>query len=47
MKKHSPSYYHRILLLGTLLAGATLLVLNAWMISSNDTDLMLSTWWSG
>lgn len=46
MKKHSSAYYHRILLLSTLLAGASLLVFNAWMISSNDADLMLTAWWT-
>jgi hypothetical protein len=46
MKKHPTAHYHRILLLGTLLAGASLLVLNAWMISSNDADLVLAAWWA-
>jgi hypothetical protein len=46
MKKHSSSYYHRILLMGALLAGASLLVLNAWMVSSSDADLVLPPWWS-
>ena len=46
MKKHPSAYYHRILLLSTLLAGATLLLLNAWIISSNGAGLALAPWWS-
>lgn len=46
MKKLPSAYYHRILLLSTLLAGATLLIFNAWMVSSHDTDLLLAPWWS-
>jgi len=46
MKKQPSAYYHRILLLSTLLAGATLLIFNAWMIISNDADLVFAPWWS-
>jgi len=46
MKKHSPAFYHRVLLVSTLLAGATLLVFNAWVISSNDADLVFAPWWT-
>jgi len=46
MKKPPSAYYHRILLFSTLLAGATLLVFNAWMVSSNDADLLLVPWLS-
>ena len=39
MKKHSSSFFHRLLLWGVLFFGASLLVLNALMIMNSETGL--------
>ncbi len=39
VKKYSPSYFHRLLLWGVLLFGATLLLLNALMIMNAESGL--------
>ena len=39
VKKYSPSFYHRLLLWGVLLFGATLLLLNALMIMNTESGL--------
>lgn len=44
MRKHSNSFYHRLFLLGVLFTGATLLLVNVWMITSNESDLLMMTW---
>lgn len=44
MRKHSSGYYHRLLLWTALLAGATLLLLNVWMVTSSESDLLLTPW---
>lgn len=44
MRKHSSGYYHRMFMWAALLTGATLLLLNVWMITSSDSDLLLIPW---
>ena len=44
MLKHSSGFYHRMILWAALLTAATLLLLNAWMITSTESDLLLVPW---
>lgn len=40
MKRHSPAFFHRILLWSVLIFGATLLMLNAWLVINSDTNYL-------
>jgi hypothetical protein len=44
MRKHSSAFYHRIMLISVLVFGATLLLLNAWMVSNSEAELLLTPW---
>ena len=43
MKKDTSIFLHRLLLWGTLLFGATLLLVNAWFIMHAETGLLFTT----
>ena len=40
MRKHSPAFFHRVLLWSVLIFGASLLMLNAWLVINSDASYL-------
>lgn len=40
MKRHSPAFFHRVLLWSVLIFGASLLLLNAWLVTNYDSHYL-------